>query len=381
MVREPVFEGVKMRILYCWSYYEPYLKSFYAANPGFSDMTYRDQSRLIKSDYFGVPGSYATWTERLGHNCELVITNCEPMQRRWAEENGVDFKDGWQRNIALEQVKRFQPDIFFMGSMFELYGNFLEEAKKYSRKTVGWVACPIPKGIPFGKMDMILSSSSLFVDIFREMGVRSEVLRPAFDPDILEMLPESEPHIPFSFIGGLSTDHLERYRLLCELSKRTLLELWGYGFKSHGVKARIKNFLHRTRVSANLIQRYHGEVWGLEMYRVLRRSKITFNSHIDVAGDLCGNMRMYEATGVGTLLLTDNKINLPELFVPGVEVVAYKNLDDAVEKVAFYLQNEPERMAIARAGQKRTLEHYSYQNNMFVMFGYFGTLLENGANN
>lgn len=368
-----------MRIVFCWTYYEQYLKNFYAANPGFSDMAYQEQKKLIKSDFFGVLGSYDTWTDRLGHDSDFIITNCEPMQRRWAEENGVDFKDDWQKSLALEQVKRLQPDIFFMGSMFDYYDAFIEEVKKHARRVVGWVACPIPRGVVFDKMDMILSSSPLFVARFREMGLRSEVLRPAFDPDILAMLPESEPDIPFSFVGGLSQDHMERYQLLCELSNRTSMGLWGYGYKPQGMKAYLKNFLRGMRVPANLIQNYHGEVWGLEMYRILRRSKITFNSHIDAAGDFCCNMRMFEATGTGTLLLTDSKRNLPELFEPEREVVTYSSLDDAVEKVTYYLQNEPERMAIAKAGQKRTLAQYSFRNYTLSMIGYFDTLLRNGG--
>ena len=36
------------------------------------------------------------------------------------------------------------------------------------------------------------------------------------------------------------------------------------------------------------------------MYRVLRQSKIALNRHSDVAEDHANNMRLYEATGVGT---------------------------------------------------------------------------------
>ena len=59
------------------------------------------------------------------------------------------------------------------------------------------------------------------------------------------------------------------------------------------------------------------------MYRVLARSKIALNRHIDVAEDHANNMRLYEATGVGTFLITDAKRNLSELFEPGEEVVTY----------------------------------------------------------
>jgi hypothetical protein len=46
------------------------------------------------------------------------------------------------------------------------------------------------------------------------------------------------------------------------------------------------------------------------MYQALRRLLITLNSHINMVGREAGNARLFEATGVGTFLLTDFKDNL-----------------------------------------------------------------------
>jgi spore maturation protein CgeB len=51
------------------------------------------------------------------------------------------------------------------------------------------------------------------------------------------------------------------------------------------------------------------------MYQALRRSLITL-------GREAGNARLFEATGVGTFLLTDFKDNLQTSFEPSREVVA-----------------------------------------------------------
>ena len=65
-------------------------------------------------------------------------------------------------------------------------------------------------------------------------------------------------------------------------------------------------------------------------------------------------MRLYEATGVGALLLTEAAPNLSDMFEPGVEIVTYTGADDLIEKARHYLEHEDERAAIARAGQART---------------------------
>jgi spore maturation protein CgeB len=71
-------------------------------------------------------------------------------------------------------------------------------------------------------------------------------------------------------------------------------------------------------------------------------------------------MRLFEATGMGTLLITDWKDNIAELFEPGKEVVCYKSVDECLELIKYYSQHEAERAAIAAAGQRRTLQNHSY---------------------
>ena len=110
--------------------------------------------------------------------------------------------------------------------------------------------------------------------------------------------------------------------------------------------------------------RHHGEVWGLDMYRALARSRITLNRHINVAENYANNMRLYEATGVGALLLTDRKDNLGELFEIGKEVVAYSSSEEAAELIRYYLAHPDEAQAIARAGQARTLREHTYRQRM-----------------
>jgi len=106
------------------------------------------------------------------------------------------------------------------------------------------------------------------------------------------------------------------------------------------------------------------------MYEVLQRSKVTLNRHarINVRGreatDVANNMRLYEATGVGTCLVTEHKANLTEMFEPGREVVVYEDEADCVEKVRHSLSHESERRAIAEAGQARTLREHTYAARM-----------------
>ena len=100
------------------------------------------------------------------------------------------------------------------------------------------------------------------------------------------------------------------------------------------------------------------------MYEILSRTKISFNRHIDIALNYANNMRLYEATGMGSLLLTDKKDNLHKLFEIDKEIVTYSSKEEASEKAQYLIANPIKASEIARAGQARTLKEHSYEERM-----------------
>jgi spore maturation protein CgeB len=110
------------------------------------------------------------------------------------------------------------------------------------------------------------------------------------------------------------------------------------------------------------------------MYQTMSDSKITINSHIDAVGPSAANMRLFEATGTGTCLLTDWKENIADYFVLGKEIVVFRSKEECLEKIKYLLAHENERALIAKAGQERTLKEYSLEQRV-VKFSDF--LLKN----
>ena len=129
----------------------------------------------------------------------------------------------------------------------------------------------------------------------------------------------------------------------------------------HYGSVKVKNYspeLKRSRIQP---------VYGLDMYRLLMNSRIVLNFHIGIAGKYAGNMRLFEATGTGSCLLTDNKSNIGDLFIPDKEVIVYDNPDDCIEKAKWLLNNEEERRTIALAGQKKTLRSHTVEQRCHQM--------------
>ena len=74
-------------------------------------------------------------------------------------------------------------------------------------------------------------------------------------------------------------------------------------------------------------------------------------------------MRLFEATGCGALTLTERFRNMPWCFDEH-EVIAYSDVDEAVEKVRYFLRHQDEGAEIATNGQKRTLTDHTYEKRI-----------------
>jgi spore maturation protein CgeB len=154
------------------------------------------------------------------------------------------------------------------------------------------------------------------------------------------------------FVGGVNPGvHPAGVALLERLSRRVDLEVWGYGADA-------------LPSGSPLRARHHGKAWGLDMYRVLARSRIVVNRHIEAAEGFANNMRLYEATGMGAALLTEDAENLGDLFEPGSEVVAYRGEEDLITSIEELAADDGRRGAVAHGGHERTLREHTYDRRI-----------------
>jgi len=147
----------------------------------------------------------------------------------------------------------------------------------------------------------------------------------------------------------VSRHHSATLPLLSKLSEPPSdLQIFGYG---------------GNQLPANLQALHQGESWGADMYRVLLRSQITLNRHIDVAEGFANNMRLFEATGCGALLVTEKAKNLQQYFSDD-EVLSYSDPDHARDLIKW-VQHEPKwAREMADRAQRRTLTEHSYLHRM-----------------
>ena len=78
------------------------------------------------------------------------------------------------------------------------------------------------------------------------------------------------------------------------------------------------------------------------------------------------NMRVFEALASGSLLVTNDlsENGQAELFRDGVHLATYREAEDLLDKLAFYLSREPLREKIAAAGRAEVLAKHTYRHRM-----------------
>jgi spore maturation protein CgeB len=343
-----------VRVLILDTCYESFLRSHYSGHPGLQDAPYERQWRALMNTFFGTADSYSYYLGELGHESHELVVNCAPLQRAWAREHGVRgrrLRGPSLETIALAQADDFGPDVVYVQNL----GVFRPETLLRlgaGRLLVGQIASELPAQEQLDPFELITTSFPHYVDRLARRGIAAEYFRIGFDPRVLERVADRERGTDVAFVGALGRAQHGRGNDVLERASRAVpIDFWGTGAEDWPRDSPLRS-------------RYRGEAWGLDMFDVLARSRIALNRHIDVAEDYANNMRLYEATGMGALLLTDSKRNLGDLFERGREVVTYGNEDELVERARYYLQHEDERAAIAGAGRERTLRDHSYRERM-----------------
>ena len=100
-----------------------------------------------------------------------------------------------------------------------------------------------------------------------------------------------------------------------------------------------------------------------EMPQVFRASKINLCPVLK-ANRSGIPLRALDIMGCGGFLLSSYQLELAEYFIDGQECVMYTSLEDAIEKAAFYLQNDDIRQQIARNGIARIEADFKYEDRI-----------------
>jgi spore maturation protein CgeB len=127
----------------------------------------------------------------------------------------------------------------------------------------------------------------------------------------------------------------------------------------------------------------HHYVAELEKAKAFLAAKIVLNTftHKETDGVNC---RLFEATGCGGFVLTENRPTIKDFFTPGKEVAVFNSREELLDQVRYYLAHPEEREKIAGRGYERTHRDHTYEARLRKLLAIVGQhtslrLLEEGA--
>jgi hypothetical protein len=367
-----------MRFLVIDAEYPEFIEWLYSQNPSLKGCSYEKQMHFRNDRLYGMADYYSSNLKKLGHEAQDVWINNEFMQRSWAKENDFDAPRSWRWHFRLRrrivpwitrvpdeswmfktlaaQIERYKPDVLVNMMMGYIPARFLREIEKHTRLIVGWGSPPvrsyrIDPAEYRGLKHVVVTPSKTMLEYWRGMGLDAELLRHAFEPRVLSKVSmPARKSIPISFVGLLRGENYRTRRKWLEFlcaEFRDHIHVWASSLEDVGPDSPIR-------------QCYQGEAWGKDLYEVLSRSTMIWNSHHELAGHSADNLRLFEATGLGALLITDWKDDLRTMFEIGKEVVAYRTINECAQLIRRFLDCPAEGEEIARAGQRRTLQDHTY---------------------
>lgn len=149
-------------------------------------------------------------------------------------------------------------------------------------------------------------------------------------------------------------NELERIIILNKLAERYQVTLYSDDTP--------KDMLHNVRIKPWV------DYWD-EMPKVFHMSKINLNiTSRSIESGI--PQRVWDIMAVGGFCLTNYQEELADYFVEGRDLEVFRDIDELMDKVAYYLKHEDKRIRIAMSGYQKVSESHGYYNRLEKMLPY-----------
>lgn len=295
-----------------------------------------------------------------------TLWDYEALQLKWARENGL--KETNLKKILFAQVEHYQPDVFYNMSPTFFDKKELAENLAPNIIKICWSASPFFDNELFKLYQSRLTNVPLDVKPKSEVGFRSDLFQPAYDPLMEKYAENKERPIDLFFYGQYARSifktrnkQLDRLLEFKEQSDYNIEILLQYRVEKEPVVniPYIRRFWQKiTHPSPKVRQLAGPPIFGLDIYKKISQSKIVFNAGVDFSKEYKVNMRNFEALGCGAHMLSDVGL-YPQGFEMGTHFSTYTDIEDCIKKVEILLNNDAKRLSIAKAGNEMVKQTYT----------------------
>lgn len=339
------------KVLIVDTYYDEALRSF--------DLSvawdYEKALRYILDQHFGTADFVSDGFKRCGWEATDVIMNDARLRHRYLMPHG-EYNRTSAEEFVLQVTRDTHLDVLYLQDVGAFSVETLRKLKALGVFLAAQHSCACQ-----GKVDRLCECDVVFTSFPHFLDhsdpyigmVNWSYLKIAFGQTItIQPRLYQTRSIEISFVGGLGYPcHWARGTAMLE----AVAKHFGRRFRWHGYKG------YDTPQALRDV--WHGPAWGNQMYDIYANSRIVVNRHGEIANGYSNNMRMYEATGMGAVLITEASKNIHDIFAPH-EVATYTDQDTLIERITYLLDHPDIAEKIAAAGCQRTLSEHTYVHRM-----------------
>lgn len=362
--------GGRLRVMQVDDFYPGYLDKFYENHPGIGGKSSLEQAEALLKDGFSAIHTIAPYLDQDKFETSWLVAQALPLQRAWAMENGLPFPSGkpdWQREMVRQRIEEFRPDALYLGDPDVYDAKFIAGLKHRPKLILGWKAADMWFDTDLHGYDIILSGLPKLLEFALARGAKKGLLfKPGMPQWLADAVAGAPKTVDVCFAGSISAmQHGRRLEMLDAIAQAA---------GKNGFSLNLHLNCKPALVTTAMRPFTRPPVFGLAMHKALASAKIVVDDRanhgvlmpdgrkrIDLGGEDTINMRLFEATGSGSLLLTENIRGVNKYFVPGKEIDTWNNHQDLVDKILYWLDNPEKLEDTARAGKLRCLNDHGME--------------------
>lgn len=326
-------------------------------NSNFALGSYNGLKEKILGSYYGEAGSLEYGLERfLNYKTETIVYNLI-----------LKFNDK-KHLLSIDYLKSF--DIIFVNSINFLIDNqnLIRQLKKVSLVIV-WDGIFKNYSQLKNCYHAILTCSEGIKKQYQKLNIPCYYIPFSYDDRLDEILKVKDYPVKqerCAFIGGINIgkqSHFDRIHIINKIQNNVDL------FLKLGKKNLLKN-LYLCLKDPFLAMKYYqirkrniSTVYGLEYHKKILDYRGVINSHLDNI-TTPSNIRLFEVTGLGRVLITDRLNGLNKLFTENEEILAYSNVDELNKKIQIVKNDKDFAEYLCKNARKKTKAKYGIINRV-----------------
>ena len=296
----------------------------------FGKHQYGDSLRGESTEFF----SFIPALKALGHEVTLFDSWDKSLYKDYASLN---------KNLV-ERCEQLKPDIIFWVALtVEIWIDTLNYIRSYQRvRILHWAPDDSWKYFQQSRfiapyVELCVTTYPMLLNEYKKLGVKAVLSGWGVPASwASSVIPFAECKYDVSFVGAAQP---KRKKFIGELQRRGVNVLcFGHGWPAGSVEAE-------------------------KIPKIFRDSRISLN-FANSTGTNQVKARMFEVTGAGGFLLTQNAPGISEIFGLNSEIGVFNDADECVKRIRHYLDNPDERDKLAKAGNLRTLMNYTYTERL-----------------